>query len=109
MFRHAVFHNIGVFFHHLAAVGWGALAVALVCHFTKLCCVSRAWRNIVAAAYPDRRVRWRSVLAAFLARVGVNAVVPARVGDAVALYIVRRRVEGSSYATLASSLVLLTL
>jgi uncharacterized protein (TIRG00374 family) len=106
---HAVFHNIGVFFGHLAAVGWPWLGVALLCHLTKLGCVSRAWRNIVASSYPDAEVRWRSVFGAVLARVGVNAIIPARGGDAVGLYIVRRRVEGSSYATLATSLVALTL
>jgi uncharacterized membrane protein YbhN (UPF0104 family) len=104
-----VLHDIGVFFHHLADVGWTALAAALVCQFLKLGCVSRAWRNIIAAAYPDSVVRWRSVWGAILARVGVNAIVPARGGDAVGLFIVKRRVEGSRYPTLASTLVALTL
>ena len=106
---HAVLHNIGVFFGHLADVGWTALALALLCHLTKLCCVSRAWRNIIAASYPEARVRWRTVLGAVLARVGVNAVIPARGGDVVGLYFVRRSVEGSTYATLATTLVALTL
>jgi uncharacterized membrane protein YbhN (UPF0104 family) len=106
---HAVIHNIGVFFGHLAAVGWVWLGVALACQLTKLTCVSRAWRNILATAYPDANVRWRSVFGAVLARVGVNAIVPARGGDAVGLYILRHRVEGSSYPTLATSLVALTL
>jgi uncharacterized membrane protein YbhN (UPF0104 family) len=105
----SVLHDIGVFFHHLADVGWTALAIALICQFLKLGCVSRAWRNIIAAAYPDSDVRWRSVWGAILARVGVNAVVPARGGDAVGLFIVKRRVKGSRYPTLASTLVALTL
>src|SRR5206468_579281 len=105
----AVFHDIGVFFSHLADVGWTALAIALLCQFVKVGCVSRAWRNIIAAAYPDSVVRWRSVWGAILARVGVNAIVPARGGDAVGLFIVKRRVEGSTYPTLASTLVALTL
>jgi uncharacterized membrane protein YbhN (UPF0104 family) len=105
----AVLHNIGVFFGHLADVGWVWLAAALGCHFLKLCCVSRAWRNIIAAAYPDTEVRWRSVLGGILARVGVNAVIPARGGDVVGLYIVKHRVEGATYATLGSTLLVLTL
>ena len=105
----AVLHDIRVFFHHLADVGWTALAIALFCQFVKVGCVSRAWRNIIAAAYPDSVVRWRSVWGAILARVGVNAIVPARGGDAVGLFIVKRRVEGSTYPTLASTLVALTL
>src|SRR5436309_12800482 len=105
----AVFHDIGVFFSHLADVGWTALALALACQFVKVGCVSRAWRNIIAASYPDSTVRWRSIWGAILARVGVNAIVPARGGDAVGLFIVKRRVEGSTYPTLASTLIALTL
>jgi glycosyltransferase 2 family protein len=105
----AVLHDIHVFFNHLADVGWTALGLALLCQFVKLCCVSRAWRNIIAAAYPDRFVRWRSVFGAYLARVGVNAIIPARGGDAVGLFIAKHRVEGSTYPTLASTLVALTL
>jgi uncharacterized membrane protein YbhN (UPF0104 family) len=104
-----VLHDIGVFFHHLADVGWTALGIALACQFVKLCCVSRAWRNILAAAYPDVKVRWRSVFGAFLGRVGVNAIVPARGGDAVGLFIVKRRIEGATYPTLGATLVALTL
>jgi glycosyltransferase 2 family protein len=54
-------------------------------------------------------VRWRSIWGAMLARVGVNAVVPARGGDAVGLFIVKRRVEGSTYPTLGATLIALTL
>jgi uncharacterized membrane protein YbhN (UPF0104 family) len=105
----AVLHDIHVFFNHLTDVGWTALGLALLCQFVKLCCVSRAWRNIIAAAYPDRLVRWRPVFGAYLARVGVNAIIPARGGDAVGLFIAKHRVEGSTYPTLASTLVALTL
>ena len=105
----AVLHDIRVFFDHLADVGWTALGIALLCQFVKVACVSRAWRNIIAAAYPECLVRWRSVFGAYLARVGVNAIVPARGGDAVGLFIAKHRVEGSTYPTLASTLVALTL
>jgi uncharacterized membrane protein YbhN (UPF0104 family) len=104
-----VLHNIGVFFGHLADVYWPALGLALACHFLKVCCVSRAWRNIIAAAYPDANVRYRSIFGAYLGRVGVNAIVPARGGDVLGLFIVKRRVEGATYPTLATTLVALTL
>jgi modulator of FtsH protease len=105
----AVLHNIGVFFHHLAAVGWTSLGLALVCQFVKLACVSRAWRNILVASYPQSEVPWRTVWGAILARVGINAIVPARGGDVAGLFIVKRRVEGATLPTLATSLVALTL
>ena len=66
--------------------------------------VSRAWRNVIADAYPDEKVRWRSCTGAYLAGVGVNALIPARAGDAVRLCMRQESVDGSTYTTLASSL-----
>ena len=80
-----------------------------MCHVLRLVAVSRAWRNIIRGAYPNRRVRWRSILGAIFAGVGVNAIVPARGGDAVRVFLAKRSVEGSTYTTLVSTLVLLTL
>src|SRR2546423_4091861 len=105
----AVLHDIRVFFDHLADVGWTALGIALLCQLTKLCCTSRAWRNILATSYAEENVRWRSIFGAYLARVGVNAIVPARGGDAVGLFIAKRRIEGATYPTLGATLVALTL
>src|SRR5919197_4790378 len=96
----SVLHDIHVFFTHLADVGWTALGIALACQFAKLCCVSRAWRNILAASYPDMRVRWRSIFGALLARVGLNANVPSRGGEARGLLNVTRRFGGSRYPSL---------
>ena len=49
------------------------------------------------------------VCGAYVAGVGVNAIAPARAGDVVKLYLVRHRIAGSAYPTLASSLVVETL
>jgi uncharacterized membrane protein YbhN (UPF0104 family) len=106
---HTTWHAIGVFFHHLAAVHWHWLAAAVACHLCKLVCVSKAWRNIVAAAYRDRRVRWRNLFGAYVSGTGVNAVIPARGGDAVKLFIAKRHVEGATYTTLVATVLLQTL
>jgi uncharacterized membrane protein YbhN (UPF0104 family) len=106
---HSVLHAIGVFFNHLAAVEWKWLAIGILCHLCKLLAVSRAWRNIVKAAYPDRKVRWRQMFGAYVAGTGVNAVIPARGGDVVRLFLAKRRVEGSTYTTLVSTSLLQTL
>ena len=90
---HSVLHAISVFFNHLAAVDWKWLALGIACHLCKLLAVSRAWRNIVAAAYPDRAVRWRQMFGAYVAGTGVNAVIPARGGDVVRLYLAKHRIE----------------
>jgi uncharacterized membrane protein YbhN (UPF0104 family) len=106
---HSILHAIGVFFDHLASVEWNWLALGIACHLCKLLAVSRAWRNIVKAAYPDRRIRWSQMFGAYVAGTGVNALVPARGGDVVRLYLARHRIEGSTYTTLVSTSLLQTL
>jgi glycosyltransferase 2 family protein len=96
------------FWHFLSDIAILPLLAAIVCQLLKLCCTSRAWRNVLAAAYPDRPVRWPPILAAYVAGVGVNAIVPARAGDAVRIVLAHRAIPGSSYTTVVSSNVVLT-
>lgn len=104
-----VLDAIQVFWDTLASVRPLPLALAIGCHVVKLACTSRAWRNVLAAAYPEERVRWRSIYAAYAAGVGVNAIFPARAGDVVRLYLAHRAVPGSTYATLIASTLVLTI
>ena len=88
---------------------WTALALALACQLVKLFFRSIAWQNILRASYPETRLRLRSVFGAYVAGVGVNAVLPARGGDLVKLYLVRHRAPETRYATLAATLVVETM
>jgi len=106
---HSVLHAIGVFLDHLTSVEWKWLAIGIACHLGKLVAVSRAWRNIIKAAYPDRRVRWPQMFGAYVAGTGVNALIPARGGDVVRLFLAKHRIEGSTYTTLVSTTLLQTL
>lgn len=101
----AVLDAIEVFFENLTAVDPQPLALAVLCHLAKLLAITRAWRNIIADAYPEQRVRWRPLFGAYVAGVGINAIVPARGGDVVKLYLARRAVPGSTYTTLTSTLL----
>jgi uncharacterized protein (TIRG00374 family) len=103
------FHAVGVFFHHLTAVEWQFLGLALACHVAKLFLRAAAWCTIVRAAYPDDRLRYRTALGAYLAGVGVNSIVPARGGDVVKMYLVKHRLPGATYATLTPTLIVETL
>lgn len=105
----AFLHAVAVFFHHLADVKFTALGLALVCQVAKLGFRSTAWLAILRAAYPDRRIKHRSVFGAYVAGVGVNSITPARGGDLVKLYLVKQRIADSSYATLAPTLIVETL
>ncbi|MGZ8783819.1 MAG: lysylphosphatidylglycerol synthase transmembrane domain-containing protein [Gaiellaceae bacterium] len=104
-----VLHAIRVFFEQLASVEFTALGLAILAHLLKTTCTSRAWRNAIAASYPEEAVPWRSIYASYLAGVGVNAIIPARAGDAVRLFLAHRAVPGSTYTTLASTLLVLSL
>jgi glycosyltransferase 2 family protein len=90
-------------------VKWSALGIALACQVTKLLFRARAWQNILRASYPESRLRYRSTVGAYVAGVGVNSIAPARGGDLVKLYLVRHRMKESTYATLASTLVVETM
>jgi uncharacterized membrane protein YbhN (UPF0104 family) len=46
---------------------------------------------------------------AYVAGTGVNAIIPARGGDVVRLFLAKRRVEGSTYTTLVSASLLQTI
>lgn len=102
-----VLESIEVFFENLAAVDFGALGLAVVFHTVRAVAVSRAWRNVVADAYPGARVRWRSIYGSYLAGVGVNALIPARAGDGVRLYLAKNRVDGATYTTLGTTLLVM--
>lgn len=106
---HQVVDAVGTFFHHLAEVRWAPLGIALGLHLARLVARIPAWRNIVGAAYPAARVPLRTVLGAYLAGVGVNAIVPARGGDLLKLYLVRHRVAETTYPTLGATLIVETL
>ena len=97
------------FFGYLDTIGWSALGLALGCHVAKMMARAQSWRNIVAASYPESEVRWRDVFGGYVSGVGVNAIVPARGGDLLKLYIVKHRVEGATYPTLAATLIVETL
>jgi uncharacterized membrane protein YbhN (UPF0104 family) len=62
---------------------------------------------VLVAAYPDQRVPYRSILAAYVAGVGVNAIIPARAGDVLRLYLTHRAVPGATYTTLVTSTAVL--
>lgn len=94
--------------HTLAGASLGALLVALALHLGKVAAEARSWHAIVTYAHPAGRVQFRTTLGAFAGALGANAVLPARVGEALRFGIVRRRVPGSTVATIAGTIVLET-
>ncbi len=84
------------------------VVVALAFQLGNLALRSFALRNVLAAAYPERRISAWTVGGAYAAGVALNAFAPARGGDALKIALLRLRVPGSSVPTLVSAGVLLT-
>src|SRR4030095_6764276 len=103
-----ILDGVNAFFDQLGSVSFGPLALAICCHLLKMACTSRAWRNVLAAAYPGERVPWISIYGAYLSGVGINAISPARAGDAVRIVLAHRAIPGSTYTTVVSSTLVLS-
>jgi uncharacterized membrane protein YbhN (UPF0104 family) len=97
------FDNVDRFFENLAAVKWGALVVALIAFGIYLSFRSRASFNILRAAYPAERFRWRDIWGAYMAGYGFNSVIPARGGDVIRLFLTKNAVPNSSYPAVAAT------
>jgi glycosyltransferase 2 family protein len=96
-------HGAQEFFQRLAEIAWPAMAVALGFYLAHLVATSRAWQNVLRAAYPDRKVPFRLITAAYLVGAGINSVIPAHVGDAVKIFLAKRSIRRSTYPTVVSS------
>jgi uncharacterized membrane protein YbhN (UPF0104 family) len=99
----AFFDAIGDFASGLAEVRWAALLVALVAFTVYLTLRARASFNILRAAYPQERIRFRNIWGAYMAGYGFNSVVPARGGDIVRLFLTKTSVPRSSYPAVAAA------
>ncbi len=81
-------------------------AAGLLLHLVHQLVRTRAWFNIIRAAYPDaRELRARDVTLAYFGGAGLNGVVPARGGDLAKLYLIRRRAPRMRWSTLTATFV----
>ncbi len=85
------------------------LGVASVLHVAKMTAEARAWHGIVGPSHAGAPIPFRTTLGAFLGAIGANALLPARVGEAFRLGIVRRYATGASLAAMGGTVVLETL
>lgn len=97
------------FFGALASVAWVPLVLGILFHVVRLSLRVRAWQNILRASYPSSSIPYSTAFGAYVAGVGINSIAPARAGDVVKVYLAKHRIEGSSYPTLGSTLVVETI
>ncbi len=99
------FDAVDSFVSNLASLRPLPLLLALVFFTCYLSLRARASFNILRAAYPTERIEFRRVWGAYFAGYGFNAVVPARGGDVVRLFLTKNSVPNSSYPAVAASFV----
>jgi uncharacterized membrane protein YbhN (UPF0104 family) len=99
------FDAVDSFFSNLASLRPLPLLLALVFFTCYLSLRARASFNILSAAYPTERIAFRRVWGAYFAGYGFNAVIPARGGDVVRLFLTKNSVPNSSYPAVAATFV----
>ena len=97
---------VGLILDRAVSVNLWWVAAGVVVYELSQVVRTRGWFNILRAAYPDAdQLRGRDVAGAYLAGSGLNSVLPARSGDFLKLFMVRRRAPESRYSTLVASFV----
>jgi uncharacterized membrane protein YbhN (UPF0104 family) len=99
------FDAVDSFVSNLASVRLVPLLLALVLFTAYLSMRARASFNILRAAYPDEQFNFREIWGAYFAGYGFNAVIPARGGDVVRLFLTKTSIPNSSYPAVAASFV----
>jgi len=99
------FDAVDDFISNLASVQLGPLLLALLMFTAYLTLRARASFNILRATYPDQRIQFREIWGAYFAGYGFNAVIPARGGDVVRLFLTKTSVPQSSYPAVAATFV----
>lgn len=96
------------FFRHLSEVHWSQFGLALLCLLGMQLVRAWAWRNVLRAAYPGKRIGFTRLAAAYLAGAGINAVIPAHAGDVTKVFLVKHQIPDSSYPAVTSSFLVQT-
>jgi uncharacterized membrane protein YbhN (UPF0104 family) len=102
------FNASAEFFRHLSEINWTQFGIALLCLGAMQLARAWAWRNVLRAAYPQQRIAFLPLAAAYLAGAGINAVIPAHAGDVTKVFLVKRQIPDSSYPAVTSSFLVQT-
>jgi uncharacterized membrane protein YbhN (UPF0104 family) len=105
----AFMNGARAFFEHLSDIHWTPFVIALGFLLAMQLARAWAWHNVLRAAYPTRRISFLTLSAAYLAGAGINAIVPAHVGDVTKVFLAKRQIPGSSYPAVTSSFLVQTI
>ena len=90
--RDPVLDGIDAFLDQLAVGRLPAARSIGAAHLAKLACTSHGLAERARGRLPEERVPRRSIYAAYLAGVGINAIIPMRAGDAVRIVLAHRAI-----------------
>jgi uncharacterized membrane protein YbhN (UPF0104 family) len=85
------------------------LALALLLKTAESALIGLTWRNILATAYPDAGLSFRTAWGASQGGTAINAVTPAQAGTAAMIGIFRKSIPGSSVAGVTSATIVQSL
>ncbi|MGH2898734.1 MAG: lysylphosphatidylglycerol synthase domain-containing protein, partial [Solirubrobacteraceae bacterium] len=94
---------VGSFFDSLSHIGWTSLLIGVAAFVIYLTLRSRAFFHTLRAAYPAERIEFRRIWGAYIAAYGFNNVIPARGGDVIKLFLVKRSIPNSTYPAIGSA------
>jgi len=100
-----VLDSIGSFFSSIAEVRLVPLLIGLACFVVYLTLRSRAFFNVLRAAYPTEAIQWRRIWGAYIAAYGFNNVIPARGGDVIKVFLVKTSVPRSTYPAVTAAMM----
>jgi uncharacterized membrane protein YbhN (UPF0104 family) len=87
----------------MTAVSLPFLVLGIAFQTAQTLLVALAWRNILAAAYPAREVRYKKIMSYYAGGNGLNAILPASAGTVAMLGLFRANVEGATVAGLVGA------
>ncbi len=98
------FDAVGAFFDSLSKIGWTSLLIGALAFVVYLTLRSRAFFHTLQAAYPSERIEFRRIWGAYIAAYGINNVIPARGGDVIKLFLVRRSIPNATYPAVGAAI-----
>lgn len=84
----------------LTTISLGYIVAGVLFKTLQTTAVAFAYYSILRAAYPAGRFRWREVLAAYAASVGLNMILPANLGSLMLLLMLTTIVPGTTFAAI---------
>jgi uncharacterized membrane protein YbhN (UPF0104 family) len=99
----SIAHFLASFLHAFSHFAPWAFALAVAGDLAQQLVRSRAWHNVLAAAFPAAKPRFRDTFGVYLVKNTVGELLPMHGDDAIRVELMRPRIEGASSAAVAAT------